>query len=79
MQYPPVVAPQPRVLAKIVHERRVPESVVRAIGHVRRLGLVDMYDRETVMLVAANLGYAEEMEWLVMNRHLYFEALRRSG
>jgi len=73
-----IVSPQVTVPVRHAH-RSVPEGVVRAIQHVRRLGLVDMYDRETVMLLAANLGYGEEMEWLVMNRHLYFEALRRAG
>ena len=71
-------APARRVVAEVVDRYEVPENVVKAVAHVRRVGIVDMYDRETVMLLAANLGHGEAMEWLVENRHLYFEALRRA-
>jgi hypothetical protein len=56
-----------------------PAEVLQALDHVRRTGLVEMYDRETVMLFAANLGHAEAAEWMVANRHLYFIALREIG
>jgi hypothetical protein len=38
-----------------------------------------MCDRETVMLLAAALGCEGEANWLVDHRHLYFEALERTG
>jgi hypothetical protein len=61
------------------HELRdVPERVVAAIAAVRRSGWPDMYDRETVMMLAATLGHGEAAEWLVEHRHLYFIGLRKA-
>jgi hypothetical protein len=37
-----------------------------------------MYDRETVMVIAAAIGFEAEAEWLVQHRHLYFIALELS-
>jgi hypothetical protein len=54
----------------------IPDAVLKALDRVRMTRLIDMYDRETVMLLAAHLGYGEAMEWLVDHRHLYFVALR---
>jgi hypothetical protein len=61
------------------HEnRQVPEFVVRAIARVRGTGWRDMYDRETVMMLAATIGQGDAADWLVEHRHLYFIALRRA-
>ena len=61
------------------HEcRQVPDFVVDAIARVRRWGWRDMYDRETVMMLAASIGEPDAAEWLVEHRHLYFIALRRA-
>jgi hypothetical protein len=59
--------------------RDVPADVVRAIGAVSARRLTDMYDRETVMMLAAAIGFEREAEWLVDHRHLYFIALELSG
>jgi hypothetical protein len=56
----------------------IPPRVIDAVGFVQRTGWRDMYDRETVMMLAATFGFGKEAEWLVENRHLYFEALRRA-
>lgn len=53
----------------------IPPTVAEGIRYVERSGWEDMYDRETVMVLAAASGYEEAAEWLVMNRHLYFIAL----
>jgi hypothetical protein len=37
-----------------------------------------MYDRETVLMLAATRGHEEAAEWLAMRRHLYFIALRQA-
>jgi hypothetical protein len=61
------------------HENRhVPDYVIRGIVRVRRSGWRDMYDRETVMMLAATIGQADAADWLVEHRHLYFIALRRA-
>lgn len=61
------------------HElREIPDWVVEAIASVARSGWRDMYDRETVMMLAATLGHGDAAEWLVENRHLYFVGLRRA-
>lgn len=69
---------QDRVIDLKRQVRYVPDFVVDAITRVRRSGWRDMYDRETVMMLAATLGHGEAAEWLVERRHLYFIALRRS-
>lgn len=56
----------------------VPAAVLEALDYVRKTRLIDMYDRATVMLLAANFGYSEAMEWMVEHRHLYFLALAMS-
>jgi hypothetical protein len=53
----------------------VPESVLEALRFVRKTRLIDMADRETVMLIAAVHGHWEAMEWLVEHREVYFRAL----
>ena len=72
------VAPAARPRVEVLDPpcQPIPHAVLQALDRVRRTRLIDMYDRETVMLLAANLGYGEAMEWLVDNRHLYFIALR---
>lgn len=62
------------------HEpREIPASVVAAVRAVRAVGWTDMFDRETVMVLAAALGFDGEANWLVDHRYLYFEALERTG
>ena len=58
--------------------RDVPPDVVRAIRAVSERRLTEMYDRETVMVIAAAVGFEDEAEWLVEHRHLYFIALELS-
>jgi len=58
--------------------RDVPEDVVHAIRAVSTRGLTEMHDRETVMVLAATIGFEDEAEWLVDHRHLYFVALELS-
>ena len=58
------------------HESRyIPSQVVEAVRDVEACGWRDMYDRETVLMLAATRGHAEAAEWLAMRRHLYFVAL----
>ena len=60
------------------HERHdVPPFVSDAIRTVRDSGWCDMWDRETVMMLAATYGHDNAAEWLAARRHLYFIALRR--
>lgn len=58
--------------------RDVPAGVVRAIRAVDARRLTEMYDRETVMVIAATIGFEDEAEWLVEHRHLYYIALELS-
>ena len=58
-----------------LEERSVPAEIARAIRAVSGRNLTDMYDRETVMMLAAAIGFEAEAEWLVEHRHLYFIAL----
>jgi hypothetical protein len=68
-----------KAIIDLNHEcRQVPDFVVEAIARVRRSGWRDMYDRETVMMLAATIGHREAAEWLVEHRHLYFIGLRRA-
>jgi hypothetical protein len=53
----------------------IPGPVINAVRSVKERGWSDMYDRETVMMLAAALGHSEAAEWLVEHRHLYFLAL----
>jgi len=74
-----ITAHRPVKIVDRTHEPAdVPPRVIDAVGFVRRLGWPDMYDRETVMVLAASFGFGEAAEWLVEHRHLYFEALRRA-
>lgn len=53
----------------------IPQGVLEALAFVRKTRLIDMADRETVMLIAAVHGHEEAMEWLVEHREVYFRAL----
>ena len=58
------------------HEHRhVPADVIAAVRDVESCGWRDMYDRETVLMLAASRGHSDAAEWLAMRRHLYFVAL----
>jgi len=59
-------------------DRDVPAEVAHAIRAVSARRLTEMYDRETVMVLAATIGFEDEAEWLVEHRHLYFIALKLS-
>lgn len=64
---------------RAAHPRAIPRRVLRAIERVRGTGLTDMYDRETVMMLAAVFGFEAEAEWLLEHRHLYDMALEEAG
>lgn len=58
------------------HESRfIPTHVVAAVRDVELCGWRDMYDRETVLMLAASRGHEDAAEWLAARRHLYFVAL----
>ena len=63
---------------RLTPHRAVPPDVVQAIRAVSERRLTEMYDRETVMMLAAAIGFEAEAEWLVEHRHLYFIALELS-
>lgn len=61
------------------HERSdVPPFVNDALRAVRDSGWRDMWDRETVLMLAATYGYDGAAEWLAARRHLYFIALAQA-
>ena len=68
----------PKLFCSGKPHRDVPPDVVRAIRAVSERRLTEMYDRETVMVIAAAIGFEDEAEWLVEHRHLYFIALELS-
>jgi len=78
-----ITAIRPHRLPRIVdsfHERTresryIPAHVLDAIRDVEAAGWNDMYDRETVLMLAASRGHADAAEWLAVRRHLYFKAL----
>lgn len=72
-----ITSPNAAVIDSLHEIREVPEFVLSAIARVAASGWRDMYDRETVMMLAATFGYGDAAEWLVDHRHLYFIALRR--
>jgi hypothetical protein len=73
---------RPRIVdsySERTHEFRwIPEPVVAALRDVEAAGWREMYDRETVLMLASSRGHREAAEWLSARRHLYFVALRRS-
>lgn len=56
----------------------IPASALRALEYIEGLRIIDMYDRETVLMLAASFGHEDGAVWLAMNRHLYFIALEQS-
>lgn len=65
----------------MVQERiEIPNDVIDALRCVeeQRLGELEMYDRENVILFTHVVGRESACDWLRTHRELYFEALRRA-
>lgn len=54
-----------------------PVPVLQALSFIRKTRLIDLYDREAVLSVAAAYGFSEAIDWMVAHREGYYRALAR--